>query len=78
MTHGKKLVILAARNYFAQQCNELPSFHWFSADIDDTDEALLEHIESEARASGHLPCEDTLEDIRVSRLEKVLSTMWNG
>ena len=78
MTFGEKLVVLAARNYFAQKCNEPPSYHWFNAEIDNTDEALLEHIESEAHASGHLLCEDTLDDIQVSRLERVLSTMWNG
>ncbi len=78
MSESEKLVILAARNYFAQQCDEEPSYHWFNAEIDNTDEALLEHIEAEAHASGHLMTEDTLEDIQMRRLEIVLSVMWNG
>ena len=78
MTYGEKLVILAARNYFASKCDEEPSYHWFNGEIDNTDEALLERIESEAHASGHLLYEDTLDDIQLSRLERVLSTMWNG
>ena len=78
MNESEKLVILAARNYFAQQCDEEPSYHWFNAEIDNTDEALLEHIEAEAHASGHLMTEDTLEAIQMRRLEIVLSVMWNG
>jgi len=78
MTYGEKLIIIAARNYFADKCAEKPSYHWFNAEIDNTDEALLEHIEAEAHASGHLMTEDTLEDIQMRRLEIVLSVMWNG
>jgi len=44
MTYGEKLIIIAARNYFADKCAEKPSYHWFNAEIDNTDEALLEHI----------------------------------
>ena len=78
MNKSEKLIILAARNYFAQKCDEEPGYHWFNAEIDNTDEALLEHIEAEAHASGHLMTEDTLEDIQMRRLEIVLSVMWNG
>tara|TARA_Y100000361_G_scaffold142681_1_gene148930 strand:- start:390 stop:626 length:237 start_codon:yes stop_codon:yes gene_type:complete len=78
MSNGEKLVILTARNYFAQQCDEPPSFHWFHGVMENTDEALLKHIEAEAHASGHLMTEDTIEDIQMQRLEIVLSTMWNG
>jgi len=78
MTNGEKLVVLAARNYFANLCNKEPSYHWFNAEIDNTDEALLEHIEAEAHASGNLMTEDSIEDIQMRRLEIVLSIMWNG
>jgi len=78
MTYGEKLIIIAARNYFADKCAEKPCYHWFNAEIENTDEALLEHIEAEAHASGNLLSEDTIEDIQVVRLERVLSVMWNG
>lgn len=78
MTLAEKLIIIAARNYFAQQCNEEHSYHWFNAEIENTDEALLEHIEAEAHASGNLLCEDSIEDIQLVRLERVLSVMIHG
>ena len=78
MDNAEKLVALTARNYFAEQCDEAPSFHWFSGVMENTDEALLKHIEAEAHASGHLMAEDTIGDIQLRRLEIVLSIMWNG
>lgn len=78
MNDGEKLVVLTARNYFAERCGEAPSYHWFNAEIENTDEALLEHIEAQAHASGNLMTEDTIGDIQMRRLEIVLSIMWNG
>jgi hypothetical protein len=78
MTLAEKLIVTVARNYFAQECKCEPGYHWFNAEIENTDEALLEHIEAEAHASGNLLCEDSVEDIQVVRLERVLAVMING
>jgi hypothetical protein len=78
MTLAEKLIVTAARNYFAQECKCKPDYHWFNLEIENTDEALLEHIEAEAHASGNILCEDSIEEIQVVRLERVLAVMIHG